>query len=142
MNGKQFVDKEDISTDQVRQRWFIDFDWYQLNNPSFSTLAWERLCPECRQRLKVKKREITAADLLTAIKDCCSTEPDFITGELPILESIFRLFLANGNQPLDLEELGKQLSEWRGGDTYRTSVEILSRLLESDQYYGLRQVAD
>ena len=136
------MDKEDISTDQVRQRWFIDFDWYQLNNRSFFTLVQERLCPECRQRLKVKKREVAAADLLTAIKDCCSKEPTFITGELPILESIFRLFLANGNQPLDLEELSKQLSEWRGGDTYRTSVEILSRLLESDQYYGLRQVAD
>jgi hypothetical protein len=64
----------------------------------------------------------------------------FITGQLPILESIFRLFLANGNQPLDLEELGRQLSEWRGGDTYRTSAEILSRLLASDQYYGLRQI--
>jgi len=32
------------------------------------------------------------------------------------------------------------LSEWRGGDTYRTSAEILSRLLASDQYYGLRQI--
>ncbi|GAH99783.1 unnamed protein product, partial [marine sediment metagenome] len=47
---------------------------------------------------------------------------------------------ANGNQPLDLEELGRQLSEWRGRDTYRTSAGILSRLLKSDQYYGLRQV--
>jgi len=64
-----------------------------------------------------------------------------ITGELPILESIFRLFLATGNQSLDLEELGKQLSERRSGDPYRTSVEMLSRLLANDQYYGLRQVA-
>jgi len=61
---------------------------------------------------------------------------------LPVLESIFRLFLANGNQPLELEELGKQLSEWRDGDTYRTSEEILSRLLLSDQYYGLRQISE
>ena len=52
----------------------------------------------------------------------------------------FRLFLVNGNQPLDLEELSKQLAEWRGGDTYRTSPEILSRLLDSSQYYGLRRV--
>ena len=74
------------------------------------------------------------------IKDCCSKAPNFITGELPILESIFRLFLTNGNQLLGLEELGTQLSEWRGGDTYRTSVEILSRLLSSDQYYGLHQI--
>jgi len=134
------VDKEDINTDQVRLRWFIDLDWYQLNNRSFSTVAQSILCPKCYERLKTNEGEILAADLLSTIKDCCSKAPGFITGELPILESVFRLFLANGNQPLDLEELSKQLGERRGGDTYRTSVEILSRLLSSDQYYGLRQV--
>jgi hypothetical protein len=131
------MDKEDTSTNQVSLRWFIDLDWHQQSNCSFFALAQGCLCPKCQERLK---REISVVDLLTTIKDCCSETPNFITGKLPILESIFRLFLANGNQPLDLEELGRQLSEWRGGDTYRTSVEILSRLLNSDQYYGLRQI--
>ena len=137
-----FVDREDINHDQAGQRWFIDLDWLQLNNRSFFTLARGSLCSKCQQRLKVEEGEISAADLLMAIKDCCSREPSFISGELPIMKSIFRLFLANGNQPLDLPELGEQLSEWRGGDTYRTSVEILSRLLENDQCYGIRQVTD
>jgi len=35
--------------------------------------------------------------------------------------------------------MGKQLSDWCGGETYRTSAQVLSRLLDSDQYYGLRQ---
>ena len=131
------MDKEDTSTNQVSPRWFIDLDWHQPSNRSFSALARGCLCPKCRERLK---GEASSADLLTTIKDCCSKTPNFITGKLPIFESIFRLFLANGNQPLDLEKLGRQLSEWRGGDTYRTSAEILSRLLASDQYYGLRQV--
>jgi len=131
------VDKEDTNTNQVSPRWFIDLDWHQQNKRSFLVLAQGCLCPKCQKRLK---REISAADLLATIKKCCSKTPDFITSKLPILESIFRLFLANGNQPLDLEELGGQLSEWRGGDTYRTSAEFLSRLLASDQYYGLRQV--
>ena len=131
------MDKEDTSTNQVSPRWFIDLDWHQQSNRSFFALAQGCLCPKCQERLK---GEISAADLLTTIKGCCSKTPNFITDKLPILESIFRLFLANGNQPLDLEELGRQLSEWRGGDTYRTSIEILSRLLVSDQYYGLRQI--
>ncbi len=131
------VDKEDTGTNQVSPRWFIDLDWHQQSNCSFFALARGCLCPKCQERLK---GEISAADLLTTIKDCCSKAPNFITGNLPILESVFRLFLVNGNQPLDLEELGRQLSEWRGGDTYRTSAEILSRLLSSDQYYGLRQI--
>ena len=132
------MDKEDTSTNQVSPRWFIDLDWHQQNNRSFLALAQGCLCPKCQK--KRLKREISAADLLATIKKCCCKTPDFITDKLPILESIFRLFLTNGNQPLDLEELGRQLSEWRGGDTYRTSAEFLSRLLASDQYYGLRPV--
>jgi len=134
------VDREDISTDQPKPLWFIDLDWYQQNNRSFSALAQGHLCAKCRKQLNAEGKEIPAADLLSTIKDCCGNEPGFITGQLPILESVFRLFLANGNQPLDLEELGKQLSERRGGDTYYTSPEILSRLLKSEQYYGLRPV--
>ena len=133
------MNREDIDTDHAGPRWFIELDWYQPNNRSFFTLARACLCPKCRERLKVEEGEISAADLLSNIRDCCSNAPDFVTGELPILESIFRLFLANGNQPLDLEELGQQLGERRGGDTYRTSIEVLSRLLKSDQFYGLRE---
>ena len=134
------MDKESITTDQVKPCWFIDLDWYQQNSCSFFGLAQGCLCPKCREQLKVG--EVSAADLLATIKDCCSKTPGFISGNLPILESIFRLFLAGGNQPLDVEELGRQLSKWRGGDTGRTSAEILSRLLESDQYYGLKPVGD
>jgi len=134
------MSEEDIVTEQVRPRWFIDFNWYQENSRSFFALAQASLCAKCREQLK--EGEISADDILTTIRDCCSKNPAFITDRLPILESIFRLFLANGNQPLDLEELGEQLREWRGGDTYRTSAEVLSRLLSSDQCYGLRQAPD
>ncbi len=135
-------DREDISTEQVTPRYFIDLDWYGQNSRSFPALAQGRRCPECQKRLKAEKKEISVAKLLATIKDCCSQTPGFITRELPIVESIFRLLLANGNQPLNLEEIGKQLSEWRGGDIYCTSPEILSRLLGNDRYYGLRQVPD
>ena len=140
MTLNNFMGKESIDADQVESRWFIDLDWYQQNNRSILAMAQGYLCSKCSERLK--GGEISVADLLSAIKDCCSKTPGFITRRLPILESIFRLFLANGNQPLNLEELGKQLSEWREGDTYCTSPEILSRLLSSDQYYGFRQVKD
>jgi len=125
---------------QPGQRWFIDLAWLEQCERSFFALAQGCLCPKCHERLKGGKEEISAADLLSDIEDCCSKTPGFVTDKLPILESIFRLFLANGNQPLDLEELSRQLREWRGDDTYRTSAEILSRLLSNGQYYGLRQV--
>ena len=134
------LDSEEISPEQISQGWFIDLGWYQRNNRSFFTLAGNCLCPKCHGRLGVGKGEIPAVELLSAIKDRCSSQPGFITGNLPIMESVFRRLLANGNQPLDLAELSRQLSEWRGGDTYHTSVEVLTRLLARDQYYGLRLV--
>ena len=79
---------------------------------------------------------------MSTIHNCCSHNPDFINDRLPILEGAFRLFLANGNQPLDLEELGNQLSERRGGDPYRTSPETLNRILKNDRYYGLQEAKE
>lgn len=136
------MDRGDIVPEQFTQRWSIDLDWYLLNKRSLFTLVQECLCPRCRKRLKVERGEVEASDLLATTKGCCSQKEGFITGELPILESIFRIFLANGNQPLQLDELRQQLGKWRGGDTSRTSVEVLSRLLHSDRYYGFRQVPD
>ena len=134
------MDKESIATEPVKRCWSIDLDWYQRSNRSFLGLAQGCLCPQCRERLP--GGEVSSADLLAMVRDCCSKKAGFISGNLPILESIFRLFLANGNQPLDVEEVGRQLVQWRGGDRGRTSAEILTHLLESDQYYGLRAVGD
>ena len=141
MKSNSLDKKVDISTDQTKLRWFIDLDWYQQNNRSFFALAQSYLCPKCHERLGVSG-EISATGVLSNISQCCSKSPGFITSRLPILESVFRFFLANGNQPLNLEKLGKQLSQRLDGDTCRTSPMILSRLLSSDQYYGLRQVSD
>ena len=134
------VKEEEITAEQTKTHWFIDPNWYEQNNRSLYFLAQGYLCPKCAKRLKAKGKKTSLSKLLSNIKDCCSHTPGYITEQSPILESMFRIFLANGNQPLDLDELGKQLSEWRGGDIYRTSTETLTRLIENDQYYGLRQV--
>ncbi len=134
--------REETSVEQPKPRWFIDLDWFQQNSRSISALVQGYLCTRCRKQLRAEGKEPTDAELFTAIKYCRSKAPEFITGQSPILESILRFFLANGNQPLTLEELRKQLSEQRGGDTLRTSEEILLRLLNSNRYYGLRPVAD
>jgi len=128
--------------EQPQKRWFIDLDWHRQHNRSVSALIQGCLCTKCRKQLQDEGKKPTETELLTTIKDCCRHTPEFITGQMPILESIFRLLLINSNQPLDLVGLGTQLSEYRGSDTYRTSEEILSRLLKNDNYYGLRPAPD
>jgi len=136
------VDEEKTSAEQPRTRWFIGLDWYQQHNRSLPVLAQSYLCPKCAEKLSAGEGEPSIDTLLATISGCCSGAPGYIHDQLSIMESVFRLFLANGNQPLYLEELSKQLSEWRGGDTYRTSAEILPRLLNKDRYYGLREIED
>ena len=136
------MDKEEINTEQPNTYWAIALDWFQQNDRSISALIQDYLCPKCAKQLSAEGKENPPDALLATIRDCCSHVPDFITDRLPILESVFRLFLANGNQPLELEELGNQLSELRGGDIYRASPEILLRLLKNDRYYGLQEATE
>lgn len=80
-------------------------------------------------------------DLLAVMGECCSKAPDFITPNLPILEIVFRIFLANGNQPLTLEEIERQLvQKLAAADRpHPISLETLQRMLDNDSYYGLRR---
>ncbi len=130
---------EEANDELDGERWFIDLDWYQANKRSFSAIAQHCLCDKCRQDLKTDGGEIPADKLLATIKDCCSKQPDFIIAELPILESVFRILLTNGNRPVSMKELGEKLSEWRGGYPSSNAGEKLSRLLASDSFYGLRR---
>jgi hypothetical protein len=120
------------------QRWFIDLDWLEQHNRSFLALAQGSLCAKCTKKQKGSTEPVAPAGLIATIEGCCGKASGFINDKMPVLDSIFRLFLANGNQPLTLEELSKQLAKWRG-DSPRTSVDVLSRLLRDEHYYGIRQ---
>jgi len=136
---KALMVTEDENLEQIETSWYIDLDWFQQNDRSFSLLAQNALCPKCRKKLKAEEREIPPDELITAIKGCCHKSNEFIYRELPILESVFRFLLANGNKPTELEELSRKLSERLEGDTYRTSPGILSRILKNDRFYGFRE---
>jgi hypothetical protein len=129
-----------MADDRTVARWFIDLNWLEQNNRSFLALAQGCLCPKCLERMEGGKKQFSSADLLSNIRDCCSKTPEFFIDRLPILESVFRIFLANGNQPLGLEELSEQLVEQRGSAPHHTSTEMLFRLLGNERYYGLRRV--
>ena len=118
----------------VSTNWFIDLNWYRQNGRSLVAMARDYLCAECKEKLADKK--VDTPELFSTLKDCCAKSPDYIAGTMPVSESIFRLFLSNGNHPLILEEISRRLSVLREGDAYRTSPEVLFRLLENDNFYG------
>ena len=117
--------------------WFIDLGWYEQQNRSFPTLAEHCLCPRCRRKLAAGK--IAPGDILTTVKDCCGKSPSFITARSSLLENLFRILMANGNEPQDLPSLSRKLTERIGG--YRIPEKVLSRLLQDERYYGIRKLS-
>jgi hypothetical protein len=111
-------------------------NWYQEQGRSFPLLATSRLCPSS-QKKKIPKSETA---LLNTIRQCCSKWEGFFDPNTPLLELIFRLFLANGNSPLSLQEIKDKLQQ-RLSDTSGPrdlSIHKLKRIIDYDCYYGLR----
>lgn len=134
------VDTEENTAELPETQWAISLEWLESNNRSATTLISEHLCPDCSTKLNQAKNPLSPEELISTIQKCCSNSPDFISHRLPVMESVFRLFLGNGNQAMGLDEVGQQLSQLRGGDSYRTSREALLRLLKNDRYYGFQEI--
>ncbi len=142
-------------------RYFVDPQWYEEHGLVFSNVAQGRLCPSCTAKLGTfveerhpvvdpKTKRVTfefrkvpyAANPLPVIRDCCSKGRDYITSETPLLEAIFRVFLANGNQPMPLSAVREHLLTYLPEMAALRSdfpEELLRRLIEGDQMYGLRR---
>lgn len=133
--------EEQTVIEPVKTQWAISMDWFPQHNRSISALARDCLCATCVKELETKKKAPTLESMMATIQKCCSQAPGFINSRMPILESIFRIFLSNGNQPLAIDELVEQLSKSRGGDAYHGPPEMLVRVMRSDKYYGLQEIA-
>ena len=124
---------------EATPKYAIDLAWYEENHRSFAHAVRASLCAKCKH--KIEGKGISPSKIIPMIKGCCSGESGFINDRQPILESVFRVLLSNGNKPIELEELSKQLAEQRGGDASRTTPQILSRLLKKEDYYGIRSTS-
>jgi len=133
--------EDNISADQAKTGWLIDLNWYAEHSRSVSALLRGCLCDDCRKKVSKEGNPASEAELISRIRECCQQRAGFITAQMPVMESLFRLFIARGNKPMTVVEMGRRLSERRGGDLYRTSEEVLLHLLKNDRYYGFRPAA-
>ena len=128
--------QDDRDNGEALCSYFIDMNWYREQGRSFALLATSRLCPSS-QKKKIPKSETA---LLNTIKQCCSKWEGFVTPSMPLVEMIFRLFLANGNMPLALEQIQEKLQQRLSDSTEPRDLSIpkLKRIIDEDRYYGLR----
>lgn len=145
----------------VEERYFIDSDWYDQQGVSFNDVLQDRMCPQCQRRLGEeveerypvldrRTRRVTyelrqvqyGSRPIVVIRDCCARKSGFITPDMLVLEVVFRILLANGNQPMPLEHIRDQLREWCPTGRCQWLLlppEALRRIVENDRFYGLRR---
>ena len=127
-------------------KFHIDFSWWEKQNKDIRVFMRDVLCPECREAvaslpdgetvdmIDPETAEVTQVDVTwECIRACCGLKPDYITSDAPLLDSIFRTFLANGNKPLSILTLHELLDK-RPPDT------ILRMLTKGRIYMGIRPV--
>ena len=121
----------------------IDYDWWKRKGLHIDVELRSHLCQE-HQAVFVeyfdigkidwvdeKTGEVTQVDGLQHVLQVhCSKQPDYINENLSLVDTIFRVFLANGNAPLTCKELSSIIG--------RPAEKILHTLAGRQVYKGIR----
>jgi hypothetical protein len=125
-----------METTQEQTRYHIDFAWFEKNHLSFPYLAARCLCASCQKQLPPEARD-NPEKLIKTISTCCSKEKDFIHSRQPIMESLFRLFLSNNNEPLTAKGIIESLNQRRAENPVSMSEVTLHKLLSKTGITGI-----
>ncbi len=132
----------------LETKFHIDFDWWDREGRDLRVYLQSHLCSDCR-KVYVNHRgnaevdwidpdtaEVTRVDALwQSLRSHCSERPDFITENTPLVDAVFRVFLANGNKPLSAIELHEILGN-------HSAEKILRTLSGRRIYNGIRPVLE
>jgi len=121
----------------------IDYDWWERKGLHIGVELQTHLCQEHRvvfseyfdmeiiDWVDEKTGEVTQVDGLQHVLQVhCSKQPGYIHEHLPLVDAVFRVFLANGNTPLTCRELGSI--------TDHPPEKILRTLAGRQVYKGIR----
>ncbi|MDO9545261.1 MAG: hypothetical protein Q7J07_00735 [Pelolinea sp.] len=121
----------------------IDFSWWQETDSNWRVFLFSFLCEKHQEDFADKSdsfkidavdpetAEIRPVDgLLHTLMNHCAQTEDFIPANLPLIERIFRTFLANGNEPLSPQQLSDTID--------RPAKTILVTIGGHQVYKGIR----
>ncbi len=127
----------------VETPFHIDFDWWQEHDRAWRVHLRSCLCPEHKEAyaelagdekvdwIDPETAQVQEVDGLQHILiSHCAKQDTFITKQTSLTEAVFRLFLANGNQPKTPEELAEELD--------RPPQKILQTISGRRVYKGIR----
>ena len=127
----------------------IDETAYENAGESYLFKVWQRLCwsGECRlcRRFPAGKPIVPGRTTENSIYNAakiCPSKVQFVTPGMSLLEAVFRGLVANGNQPMRLDEIVQFLQESWGAEFPQRveSVESLQRVLDGPNEYRISRV--
>jgi hypothetical protein len=130
---------------EIQTPFHIDFDWWRQNESDWHVFLRSLLCPEHQLSLTSVEEgemidwidpqtaEVKSVDgIQHALMSHCALQREFVGEHTAMVEAVFRMFLANGNEPMSAEDLSIKLN--------RPASTILRTLSGPRIYRGLRPV--
>jgi hypothetical protein len=120
----------------------VDYSWWEKSSEDLRTYLLSHLLQEQRERLSQTDEvrtvdyidpdtgEVLELDELGLAIQVAAENPNFINQQTSLVDSVFRVFLANGNMPLTPTELAER--------TGRSANTILKTLSGGQVYKGIR----
>jgi hypothetical protein len=108
----------------LNTRFHIDFNWWEKNDRNWRVYLRSYLCQE-HQKFFIEQNsnelidwvdpetaEVQRVDgMQHTLISHCAKEPGFITDHTALVDAVFRVFLANGNTPLNCLDLNERLGK-------------------------------
>jgi len=125
-------------------KYHIDYSWWERSSEDLRMYLLSHLLPEQRERLSQSDEqrmvdyidpetgEVFQLDELGLAIQIAAEDTNFINPHTSLVDSIFRVFLANGNFPLTPRELAER--------TGRQANTILKTLSGGQIYKGIRPI--
>jgi len=122
----------------------VDYSWWEKSSEDLRTYLLSHLLQEQRERLSQSDEvrtvdyidpdtgEVLELDELGLAIQTAAENPNFINQQTSLVDSVFRVFLANGNQPMTPVELAER--------TGRSANTILKTLSGGQIYKGIRAI--
>jgi hypothetical protein len=131
----------------LQTRFHVDFNWWSQNDNDWHVHLQGFLCPEHQQAfaeaqagetvdwVDPETAEIQPVDgIQHVLISHCARQPGFLNPHTALVEAVFRVFLANGNTPINATELGERLN--------RPANVILQTISGHSVYRGLRPILE
>lgn len=140
MLSKSSLIKPDLNT-----KFRVDLDWWKSHDQNWRLALVTFMCPTHQalfaQSIDVQEMdlvnpetgEVTRGDgIIQTLVEHCAKQEGFITANAPLVDSVFKVFIVNHNQPLNAIELSERIG--------RPAETILRTIGGSRVYKGIRPV--